>query len=98
MATKTESFVNQRHAMLAGFNKAGKAGYTDEEAARAAQNERRGFWVRASELRKQGLIEAVEVKGMPEFRLSSEGGFQGVWRITQEGRQRLRDWNKMASA
>jgi hypothetical protein len=90
-------FKNQRHAMLTGFAKAGAKGFTDEEAAKAVDNERRGYWVRASELRKKEFIVPVVKKGEHEMRMSSEGGFQGVWKITPEGRTKLREWDKAAS-
>ena len=92
----TTTFVNQRHAMLTGFAAAGAKGYTDEQAAKAVNNERRGYWVRASELRKKGFIEPVIIKGDQEMRMSSEGGFQTVWKISAAGRQKLRDWNNQA--
>lgn len=93
-ATMEKRFTNQRHAMLTGFSMAGVKGFTDEEAAQAIGNERRGYWVRASELRKKNFIEPVLKKGEQEMRESSQGGFQTVWKITAAGRQQLKAWNK----
>lgn len=93
-ATMEKRFVSQRHAMLSGFAMAGVKGFTDEEAAQAIGNERRGYWVRASELRKKDFIEPVMKKGEHEVRESSQGGFQTVWKITPAGRQQLKAWGK----
>lgn len=92
--TAPARFANQRHAMLAGFSQAGVKGFTDEQAAQAIGNERRGYWVRASELRKKNFIEPVIRKGEHEIRESSQGGFQTVWKITPAGRQQLKAWSK----
>jgi hypothetical protein len=87
-------FKNQRHAMLTGFAQSGAKGFTDEEAAQAVSIERRGYWVRASELRKKDFIVPVIRKGEHEIRQSSQGGFQTVWKISPEGRTKLKEWNR----
>lgn len=91
-----EKFVNQRHAMLAGFADAGKTGYTDEQAAKAMKlNLRSCFWKRAGELREMGLIEPLILKGEHMTRTGDAGAAQGVWKITTEGRNQLRMWDKL---
>ena len=88
-------FINQRHAMLSGFQQAGVKGATAEEAAEMAGVSMRScFWKRASELRKKELLVPVMRKGEQEFRKSAADGFQTVWKISPEGRNQLKAWNK----
>ena len=90
------AFKNQRHAMLAGFADAGKTGYTDEQAAKAMKmNLRSCFWKRAGELREMNLIEPLVLRGEHQHRVGDAGAPQGVWKITPEGRQQLKMWEKM---
>lgn len=94
-ATMENRFITQRHAMLSGFSTLGKTGGTAEQAALAANvSPYSCFWKRASELRNKGFLEPVMRKGEQEFRESRAGGFQSVWKITPEGRQQLKAWNK----
>ena len=91
----TTTFLNQRHAMLSGFQQAGAKGATAEQAAEMAGVSMRScFWKRASELRKKELLVPVMHKGEQEFRKSAADGFQTVWKISPEGRQQLKDWNR----
>ena len=94
MTTSTSTFVNQRHAMLYGFSQAGAKGFTDEQAAKAIGRDRMGYWKRASELRKKDYLEPVVRKGEQEFRQSEAGGFQTVWKISPEGKAKLRAWDR----
>lgn len=90
----TTTFANQRHAMLYGFSQSGTKGATAEQAADLAGVSLRScFWKRASELRKKEYLEPVIRKGEQEFRQSEAGGFQTVWKITTEGKAKLREWN-----
>ena len=95
MTTSTITFVNQRHAMLWGFSLAGAKGATAEQAADlSGVSIRSCFWKRASELRKKEYLEPVIRKGEQEFRQSEAGGFQTVWKISPEGKAKLREWDR----
>jgi len=92
---ESSTFVNQRHAMLNGFAAAGKNGATAEEAADLAGVSMRScFWKRASELRKKNYLDPVMFKGEQAFRQSNAGGFQTVWKISPEGKAKLKEWNR----
>jgi hypothetical protein len=92
----TTKFINQQHAMLSGFHRAGAKGATAEQAAEMAGVSMRScFWKRASELRKNEFLMPVMHKGEQEFRKSAADGFQTVWKISPEGRQQLKSWDRI---